>query len=111
ELTVADERADHLPVLAAKGPHLSLHLQLNAVDGTVRGRKCGFWANNGKESIHDDGTFVRPAPVDRGLPNTGLGCNRFHGKRSEADLEGQVERGIQDQLTNVVVSRPSSASI
>ena len=110
-MPVADERADHVPVLAAKGLHLGFHLQLNAVDGAVRGRKYGFWANNGKESIHDDGTFVRPAPVDSGLPDTGLGCNRFHGKSSEANFEGQVEGGIQDQMANVVVSRPSSASI
>ena len=111
ELPVADERANHVPVLAAKGLHLSLHLQLNAVDGAVRGRKYSFRANNGKKGIHDDGPFVRPAPVDCGLPNTGLGCNRLHGKSSEANFEGQVERGIQDQLANLVVARPSSASI
>src|SRR6202035_555916 len=105
------ERADHFPVLAAKGLHLGFHLQLNAVDGAVRGRKYGFGANNGKESIHNDSTFVRPASVDSRLPDTSLGCNRFNGKSSEANFERQFERGIQDQLANMIVSRPSSASI
>src|SRR5262249_24370285 len=73
-------------------------------------KKIWFWANDGKERIHDDGAFIWSAPVDSGLSNTGLGCNRFHAKRSEANFEGQVECGVQDQLVSEGVSRPSAST-